>query len=914
MHTPHKKHTVLLTILVALSLCFGGFLLTGCASEKVQIATFEQLAGKRIGYVTGSINATIAKELAGATGKTYGYNSTIDEFIALQSGKIDAVVDDEPCSRYIAHNKEGMVILDGYAQPINYGAIFHKDSATTAHIRQQLSEFIKTMKQNGTLAKIQDLWFNGEESDQVVDMSGLTGTSGTLKVAVSSVSGAPMAYIKNGELCGMDIDIIYRFARAYGYNLEFADSDFGGCLAAVASGKCDLAISGVSITDERKSSYDFSEPYYEGGVVVTVNDVAAAGSTGSLEDLLTSFKRTFIDQARWQLFVEGMAITLLITLLSLILGTALGFVLYMWCKNGGRIRNKIVDACVWLISGMPIVVLLMVMFYIIFAALDIDALVVAIIAFTLVFACSMLGMLRVGVNAVDKGQEEAARAMGYSELSGFFKIILPQALVHILPTYSSEAIGLLKGTAVVGYISVQDLTKIGDVVRSATYEAFFPIIAVAIVYFILEALLKFLIGLVQKRVDTHNRTEDEVLRGCTLDENVLMEISKNAGSTREIEIRLEHVGKDFGPVAPLLDVNATIHKGDVIVAVGPSGCGKSTLLRAMNLLDGPTSGSIFIDDDEITKSGYDATKVACRMGMVFQRWNLFGHWTVVENIMMPQVHILHRSRQQAYNYAMKLLAQVDLANKALSYPDELSGGQQQRVAIARTLGMDPDAILFDEPTSALDPGMVGEVQAVITQLARKGRTMLIVTHDMLFARQVSNRVFYMDEGGIYEDGTPEQVFDNPITEKARRFMLRLAKVSMEYKNGQFSMEAVQETLDNFCLRNRIPARCCMLMQLAAEETCANILPQMLPKETAIRIDFECSALRKEGTVSVHYMGPRVDLRDAEDQLALKMLQGYIKCIDYETVDNAGEQALDESSRCGEGVDYTNTITLSFDAK
>ena len=238
-------------------------------------------------------------------------------------------------------------------------------------------------------------------------------------------------------------------------------------------------------------------------------------------------------------------------------------------------------------------------------------------------------------------------------------------------------------------------------------------------------------------------------------------------------IRIEHLRKEYPTATPLKDVNVRIHKGDVISVIGPSGTGKSTLIRCINMLETPTSGNIWVGDQCITDPKCDISKVRQKMGMVFQSFNLFPHLTVIENIMKAPVELLGKSKQEAYDEGIRLLRMVGLADKAFNYPHVMSGGQKQRVAIARTLAMDPEIILFDEPTSALDPTMVGEVQAVIRDLARKGLTMIIVTHEMSFARQIANRVFYMDEGGVYEDGTPEEIFDNPKREKTIRFIKHL---------------------------------------------------------------------------------------------------------------------------------------------
>ena len=226
-------------------------------------------------------------------------------------------------------------------------------------------------------------------------------------------------------------------------------------------------------------------------------------------------------------------------------------------------------------------------------------------------------------------------------------------------------------------------------------------------------------------------------------------------------ISIRHLRKEYPGVTPLKDVSAEIGRGEVISIIGPSGTGKSTLLRCINLLEKPTSGEIIINGQAITDPKCRVHLLRRKMGMVFQSFNLFNHLSVLDNVCIGPVKLLGKSRKEAEAKAMELLKLVGMAEKADAMPDELSGGQKQRAAIARCLSMDPEIILFDEPTSALDPTMVSEVLSVIRALARQGMTMAIVTHEMNFARDVSTRVVYMDEGIIYEIGTPEEIFEHP---------------------------------------------------------------------------------------------------------------------------------------------------------
>ncbi len=344
-------------------------------------------------------------------------------------------------------------------------------------------------------------------------------------------------------------------------------------------------------------------------------------------------------------------------------------------------------------------------------------------------------------------------------------------------------------------------------------------------------------------------------------------------------IELEHLEKRYENAAPLTDVNAVIRDGDVISVIGPSGTGKSTLLRCINLLEKPTGGRILFDGEDITAPGYDPTRARRRMGMVFQSFNLFGHLTVIENLMLAPVDILKKPRQEAYDTGVALLRRVGLAGRELQYPDQLSGGQKQRVAIARTLAMDPDAILLDEPTSALDPAMVGEVQAVIRDLARAGKTMLIVTHEMNFARSICNRVFYMDQGGIYEDGTPEQIFGHPEKELTRRFVRRLRVLELNVDGPDHDFAAAGTEIDRYCAKNDVPPRVKYRVRLAFEELAQQLLRPVL-EETPLRVTVEYAAAEGLATVAVRYGGAPFDPARSGNDLSYRVLKQSVDELSY----------------------------------
>ena len=238
-------------------------------------------------------------------------------------------------------------------------------------------------------------------------------------------------------------------------------------------------------------------------------------------------------------------------------------------------------------------------------------------------------------------------------------------------------------------------------------------------------------------------------------------------------IDVKNLHKYFGSLEVLKGIDCHIDKGECVCVIGPSGSGKSTFLRCLNLLETPTKGDIVIDDMHLTEKDFDVDAMRKRVGMVFQHFNLFPHLTILENVTLAPIRHKMMTEEQAKEKAMELLNRVGVGDKADNYPAQLSGGQKQRVAIARSLALSPEVMLFDEPTSALDPEMVGEVLEVMKQLAQEGMTIVVVTHEMGFAREVANRVFFMDGGGILEEGTPEQIFDHPQEERTKAFLSKV---------------------------------------------------------------------------------------------------------------------------------------------
>jgi polar amino acid transport system ATP-binding protein len=343
-------------------------------------------------------------------------------------------------------------------------------------------------------------------------------------------------------------------------------------------------------------------------------------------------------------------------------------------------------------------------------------------------------------------------------------------------------------------------------------------------------------------------------------------------------IRVQHLSKHYGDLIVLKDVNVDIQKGEVISIIGPSGTGKSTFLRCLNLLETPTSGQIFIDEIPLLDKRTNVPKLRQRMGMVFQSFNLFSHLSILENLTIGPIKLLGKSKAEANKKAVELLKLVGLAEKVYSFPDELSGGQKQRVAIARCMAMDPEILLFDEPTSALDPTMVSEVLSVIRRLAREGMTMVIVTHEMEFARNISTRVFYMDEGIIYEEGAPQQIFDNPQREKTKTFINRIRSMSYHITTPHYDLYALQAEMEAFCDKHSLSKKITGIVQHIAEEL---LCLQHDFSDLTIGLSFS----EKDGTVEMicensgAKFNPFEQVTD-ENEIGIMLIRGRCESVDY----------------------------------
>ncbi len=435
----------------------------------------------------------------------------------METGKIAAFANMLPTAIYLTHaNQNISFITEPLKNDYNYASFTNSERGR--ELCAEYEKFLKTLWDDGTIKKLADKWiFSADDQARIIDNNYLNppASKGVLKMAVDT-GRMPFAYVKDNKITGYDIELVSRFCKAMGYGLEVYSMDFGGILGSIKTGKCDLTGS-ITWTKERAETMLYSQvPNAAMDVVLLVlkdDSQNAAAVLSFFDELKASFARTFIREDRWKLFVDGIANTMIITILSIILGTLLGFAVYLLCRKGLRAALLVTRFFIWLIKGMPMVVLLMILYYIIFGKVDVSGLWVAVIAFTLTFGASVYLMLKSSADAIDNGQSEAGYALGFSDRQTFFRIILPQAVPHFMPIYKAEVSALVKSTAIVGYIAVQDLTKMGDIVRSRTYEAFFPLIAVAVLYFVMAGALNFIVNLIQKRIDPKLRTREKILKG-----------------------------------------------------------------------------------------------------------------------------------------------------------------------------------------------------------------------------------------------------------------------------------------------------------------------------------------------------------------------------------------------------------------
>ena len=846
---------------------------------------------------TAVIAVEVGTTTEAAARKTYSdaeyiyVNSAADGYLAVQTGKADAfAVEKNTYNSSVALGTTGLRIhSDGVIGTPGSTAVAVSPTTELPDALNKINDFLAELEADGTLEEMKHRWIV-EQNYDMPEIAKAENPKYTVRVGTAGIL-EPYSFYQGDVLTGFDVELMQRFALWCNAELATEIYNWEEIIPACASGRVDYIMSGLFVTEERAEAVNFSDSYIDVETVMVIAAEPVAVEKGFWDDICESFEKTFVRENRWRLIVNGLAVTLVISVCAAILGTILGFGLMLWLRSKKTWFAAIAKAFCKLMQGIPALVVLLIIHFVIFGSVDMAPVLVAIIAFAMMFAVSVAGILQTGINAIDKGQGEAATALGFGSAGIFGRIIMPQAIRHVLPLYKGEFVSMMKLTSIVGYISIQDLTKAGDIIRSRTYEAFFPLLATAAIYFVMSSLITALIDRVEVKIDPKrkprrlpNGVSEEAAVGENKTENI------NASTTNgPALITVEHLKKEYPNATPLKDLNTVINKGEVITIIGPSGTGKSTLMRCINRLENPTDGKVTVFGYDLGDKKTDLRQLRRRMGMVFQSFNLFGHLTVIENIMLAPTVLKKEKPQAAYGNAMRLLRMVGMAEKALNYPEELSGGQKQRVAIARTLAMNPEIVLFDEPTSALDPTMVGEVLAVIKRLASEGMTMMIVTHEMKFAKDVSTRVFYMDEGMIYEDGTPQEIFEYPKKDKTRAFVKRLKVLSIPVESMDYDFIAMSEALQNFGEKNMLTRKRTENMRRIFEEMLAlNIIPNSslkFPLELVTEYEEETDKLEMRFIWTGREYNPLTE----GDEISLKLVQAAMK--DSGFIHEAGENRL-----------------------
>jgi len=473
--------------------------------ETGKLAKLEDIADKKIGIFSGTVHdAFVATKYPKA--EVFQYDGTADMILALKTGKIDvAMFDAITAGLFLKHNTDlGLLSDNVFDMPLGVG--FNKKNP---ELTNKFNTFLKEIRENGTYNEMHQRWFVDDAESAVMPVFN-NNNSGEKLMAAVSVDDLPYVSYMNGRYVGFDVELINRFAQWGNYNLEIITINFPSLIAALSSGKVDMIADGIGISEERKQQVDFSDSYAVFRTAVIAQKKNMAGFSGEkikpvqisfFKSVSNSFYSNIILENRYLLIVDGLKVTILISILAALFGTLVGGLICFMKMSKNKILSVMASLYISLIRGTPVLVLLMIIFYVVFASVNINPVLVAVIAFGINFGAYVSEMFRTSIESVDKGQNEAGIAGGFSKVQTFIHIIMPQAMRQVLPVYKGEFISLLKMTSIVGYIAVQDLTKASDIIRSRTFDAFFPLIMAAVLYIIIAGLLTWALSYVEISVD-----------------------------------------------------------------------------------------------------------------------------------------------------------------------------------------------------------------------------------------------------------------------------------------------------------------------------------------------------------------------------------------------------------------------------
>ena len=483
-----------------LTLC----MFTGCAAEQSSqqssVTCADDLVGKKIGVQIGTTGMTYAEGVEGATVEKY--NKGADAVEALKQGKIDAVLIDASPAKYFVSKNSDIVALDDPFTVEEYACAVKKGND---ELTQQINDALSQLRENGTLTLIEQNWLVDAEYGKHPYESPEDVTYDGKLVMATNAEFAPYEFKEEGKIVGFDVDMMTAVCDILGKELVIDDMAFDSIIAAVDSGKADVGVAGMTVTEDRLKNVNFSDSYTEASQVI----IYKSGNASS-QNFVEKLKSTFLDKDRWVYLVQGLGNTLLITVLAVVIGIVLGFVIAIIRSTNqltGRLRipNFICRIYLTVVRGTPMVVQLLIIYFVVFSSVNISKILVAVIAFGLNSAAYVAEIVRSGIMSVDRGQFEAGSSLGFGYTRTMISIILPQAIRNILPALGNEAIVLLKETSVSGYIALNDLTKGGDTIRSQTYEAFLPLIAVALIYLLMVVGLSALVNRLERRLSNDKR-------------------------------------------------------------------------------------------------------------------------------------------------------------------------------------------------------------------------------------------------------------------------------------------------------------------------------------------------------------------------------------------------------------------------
>ena len=466
---------------------------------------YEQLEGKIFGLLIGAPFENLIRSKVGMVRDFEYFNSVADMQLALMRNKIDAYMTSNAVAEWQVNQESRIAKFPKDFSTSTYGFAFRKGDPAMQDWQDAASRISDETKD-----RLWKKWTGSDESKKTLPEQDWPGKKGTIKVAACDTI-PPMSYAgENDQLTGFDIELLLMIAKDMDVHLKFQGMDFSAMMAYVQSGKARFATGGIIVTDERKKTMDFAE-YYPAAFDVVVLADQKKMKTGFWQGLKDSFKRTFITEKRYEMILSGLGVTVMISLAAGILGIVLAFGLVFLRHRNRKVFNKLIEVYSRLIAGIPAVVILMVLYYIVFGAVDMPAVFVAIIGFALIFGARAYGVIWNAVCAVDQGQREAALALGYTENLAFRDIILPQSKDLYLPLLQTQFVTLVKETSIVGYITALDLTRAGDLIRSRTMEAFFPLLAIAVIYFLLTWLLGYL--LTKIHLQRQNKRDKRMIKG-----------------------------------------------------------------------------------------------------------------------------------------------------------------------------------------------------------------------------------------------------------------------------------------------------------------------------------------------------------------------------------------------------------------